>query len=474
MIVGVLAILKAGGSYVPLDPTYASERLQDILKDSTPDVVVADKRGRSTLGAEALSSMTVVDPIAMLDTTYETERSTSDCHASNPRVSGLFPSNLAYIIYTSGSTGKPKGVMVEHQGVVNLVHTRPDVCGINSSSRVTQFFSFGFDGCAQDIFMTLCCGGSLHLLPDHIRSDPAQLWNYLEKQSITQSVLTPAILQDCKNFPLLTTPLILVIAGEALPAPLLRALQTLVPNGSIVNDYGPTEATVSSIAWKTPRDFDSDIVPVGRPIANKRVYILNQYGQPVPTGATGELYIGGVGIARGYLNRPELSAKVFLPDPFASEPNARMYKTGDMARYLPDGNIEFLGRDDHQVKLRGFRIELGEVEARLVDHPLVDKSVVIATGQGSDKRLVAYVVAEHGDQLVSTLRSHLTSCLPDYMVPTAIVRMDSFPLTSNGKLDRKALLAPHSDAFARQTYEEPQGEIETIIAQIWSELLHID
>ncbi|KAF9923168.1 hypothetical protein BGZ65_009075, partial [Modicella reniformis] len=303
MIVGVLAILKAGGAYVPLDPSYASEQLRDILTDASPSIMVADECGQKALGEGSLSS-----------------------------VPELTLHRLAYIVYTSGSTGKPKGVMVEHEGVVNLVMTRPDVYGIRASSQVMQFFSFAFDGCALDIFMTLCLGGSLHLLTDGIRSDPTQLWDYLKTQSITQAILSSAILQDCKNLQPLIMPLTLIVAGEALPLSLLRHIQALVPQGRIINDYGPTEATVSSIAWKCPQDFDGDVVPIGRPIANKTIYILDNHGRPVSLGAVGELYIGGVGVARGYLNRPELTAEVFVPDPFAGDEESRMYKTGDLAR----------------------------------------------------------------------------------------------------------------------------------------------
>ncbi|KAF9208719.1 hypothetical protein BGZ49_007793 [Haplosporangium sp. Z 27] len=466
MIIGVLAILKAGGAYVPLDPAYASERLRDILSDSDPSIVLADESGRKALG-EALISVTVVDPNMTLDSNLELER-------SNPEIQGLTSRHQAYVIYTSGSTGKPKGVSIEHWGVVNLAMTRVDAYGVNSSSRLAQFFSFGFDGSAMDIFTSYCLGASLHLLPDHIRYDLSQLWAYLDSQSITQALLPPAILQDWKGLHKLQTSLTIIAGGEALPPSLIRALQPLVPNGRVVNDYGPTEATVSSLTWKCPPDFTGDIVPIGRPIANKKLYLLDIHGQPVPLGAVGELYIGGAGVAREYLNRPELTAKVFLPDPFSSDPNARMYKTGDMAKYLPDGNVIFLGRSDHQVKIRGFRIELGEIESRLVDHPVVEKAAVIAVGEGSGRRLVAYVVAKPDDRLVGNLRLHLTSCLPDYMVPAAIVRLDSLPITSNGKLDRKALPSPDSDAFARETYEAPEGEIEILIANIWAELLSLD
>jgi len=392
----------------------------------------------------------------------------------NPQVQGLTPSNLVYVIFTSGSTGKPKGVMVEHQGLVNLITTRHDVYGINASSRVLQFFSFAFDVSVLNIFMTLCYGGSLYLLPDNIRMDPPRLWEYLERESITQATLTPSVLQNCTYLPSLRTPLTLILGGETAAAMLIKTMRQLIPNGSIVNDYGPTEATVSAIAWKCPPEFNGEIVPIGKPISNKRIYLLDENRQPVPMGAIGELYIGGVGVARGYLNRPELTSKSFLPDPFVENKSARMYKTGDLARHLPDGTLVYLGRNDDQVKIRGFRIELGEIAARLSDHPLVDKAAAITIGEGSDKRLVGYVVSKADDNLLSTLRAHLTSCLPEYMIPAAIIRLDSLPINSNGKLDRKALPVPDSDAYCHQIYEEPRGDVETAIARIWAKVLNID
>ncbi|ORX93280.1 amino acid adenylation enzyme/thioester reductase family protein, partial [Basidiobolus meristosporus CBS 931.73] len=463
LVVGLLAILKAGGAYVPLDPSYASDRLRDIISDAQPGILIADTVGQTALGASVLSSVTLLDPH-----TY------SDYPSTNPDVPELNSHHLAYVIYTSGSTGKPKGVMVEHEGFVNLIRTRPDVYGIRPSSQVMQFFSFSFDGGALETFMAIGLGASLHMLPDYIRLDRGLLWNYLERNSITQTILTPAVLQDCKALPPLTTSLTLVMAGEALPATLLRTLQRLIPNGRIINDYGPTEATVSAIAWKCPPNFSDDIVPIGRAITNKRVYLLDAFGQPVPLGAVGEMYIGGVGVARGYLNRPELTAQSFLADPFSDKEGCRMYKTGDLARYLPDGNLEYLGRNDHQIKIRGFRIEPGEIEARLVDHPLVKEAAVLALGEGTEKRLVAYVVAEHKEGLAHLLRTHVAEKLPDYMTPAAFVRLDELPLTPNGKLDRRALPEPDSGSLVSQKYEAPVGEIETALAAIWEELLNIE
>jgi len=391
-------------------------------------------------------------------------------------VPGLTSRHLAYIIYTSGSTGKPKGVLIEHQGAVSRLQDLSfDESSLNAASRFLQFTPLSFDVSVLDIFSTLCAGASLHLLQNDVRRDLPRLWEYLQKNSITHTSLTPTVLQDIKGLSPLRAPLKLTFVGEILPPTIPRSLRQVLPEGSmIINEYGPTEATVAAVRWNCTPDFSGDLVPIGRPIANIRIYLLDAYRLPVPLGAMGELYIGGVGLARGYLNRPELTSKVFLLDPFAEDRNARMYKTGDLARYHPDGNIIFIGRNDHQVKIRGFRIELGEIEARLNDHPLVDKAVVVTIGEGSDKKLVGYVVAKPDNTLLNTLRAHLTACLPEYMVPAAIVRLDSLPLNSNGKLDRKSLPVPDSDAYSRQIYEEPRGEFETTVAHIWTEVLDLD
>ncbi|KAF9995974.1 hypothetical protein BGZ79_010306, partial [Entomortierella chlamydospora] len=470
MIVGLLAILKAGGAYVPLDPAYPSDRLAYMLADAAPIILLADNRGKTSLKDADLASLATLDPNNSLPSSPLSSPSVTP----NPHVQGLTSRHLAYIIYTSGSTGKPKGVMCEHQGLVNLVSTRPSVLGVGSGSRVLQFSSLSFDASIDWIFSTLCFGGSLYIIPDHIRLDRGQMWKFLERNAITHAELTPALLLDSKDLTPLSTPLALVMGGEALPPTLLQALKALVPRGSIINSYGPTETAIEALIWKCPEDFRGDIVPIGRPVANKRLYVLDVHRQPVPLGAMGELYIGGVGIARGYLNRPDVTANVFLPDPFASDDQSIMYKTGDLVRYLPDGNIVYLGRTDYQVKIRGFRIELEEIEARLCDHPIVDEAVVLAMGEGNNKRLVAYLVTECLEGLAHTLHAHLSTKLPEYMVPAAYVRLDVLPLTPNGKLDRRALPEPDSEAFVSQGYEAPQGEIESTLAMIWAELLSIE
>ncbi|WP_143151505.1 non-ribosomal peptide synthetase, partial [Rhizobium tibeticum] len=392
---------------------------------------------------------------------------------------GLTSRHLAYVIYTSGSTGTPKGVMVEHQSLVNLGLAQIGLFGVCSNSRIVQFASFGFDASAWELVMAFGSSAALHLPADEIRQAGNKLSDYLRSDAITHATLPPALLQASRDLECLASQ-VLILAGELPKAELIRSL---VP-ASIVNAYGPTEATVCATIWNCPADFDGAIIPIGRPIANTRIYLLDGHGAPVPFGAVGELYIGGAGVARGYLNRPELTAERFMADPFSKEPGARMYRSGDLARYLPDGNLEFLGRNDDQVKIRGFRIEPGEIAARLSEHAWVREAVVVAhADRAGDKRLVAYVVCgpetvsddeDDGSGLAGALRAHLSGRLPDYMVPAAFVQIEALPLTPNGKLDRKALPAPDDDAYARRSYEAPRGEIETLLAGIWAELLGVE
>ncbi|UFS85011.1 non-ribosomal peptide synthase/polyketide synthase (plasmid) [Rhizobium sp. T136] len=473
MVVGLLAILKAGGAYLPLDPTYPSERLRQVLDDAAPRLLLADAAGRAALGAEALADLTVVDLETATPTWAELPASDPE-----PRALGLTSRHLAYIIYTSGSTGTPKGVMVEHQSLVNLGLAQIGLFGVGSNSHVVQFASFGFDASVSELVMAFGSGATLHLPANELRQASNKLSDYLRSKTISHATLPPALLQASRDLECLASQT-LILAGELPNAELIRSLAP----ASIANAYGPTEATVCATVWSCPDDFDGSIVPIGRPIANTRVYLLDGHGAPVPFGAVGELYIGGAGVARGYLNRPDLTAERFLADPFSGKAGARMYRSGDLARYLPDGNLEFLGRNDDQVKIRGFRIEPGEIAARLCEHAWVREAVVVAHADGAgDKRLVAYVVARttdgsveaDGAGLAASLRAHLGGLLPDYMVPSAFVRLEALPLTANGKLDRKALPVPDDDAYARRAYEAPQGEIETLLAGIWAELLGVE
>ena len=411
MIVGLLGILKAGGAYVPLDSTYPAESLSFILKDVQPSVLLTQrlvKKLPSYWGAKVIC----------LDSDWEAIAQES----VENLVSKLTVENLAYVIYTSGSTGMPKGVMIAHRGLCNrepefkLYHVRPDSC-------VLQFASLSFDTSVSEIFMTLLAGAMLCLeAQDSLLLGPA-LMNVLRNREITTVTLPPSVLATLtvEELPALQT---LIAAGEACTANLVA---TWGPGRRFLNAYGPTEVTVCATVAECVDDNHKP--PIGRPVPNKQVYLLDQHFQLVPLGVPGELYIGGVGLARGYLNRPELTAEKFIPNPFSQEPGARLYKTGDLACYLTDGNIEFLGRIDHQVKLRGFRIELGEIEAVLVQHTGVRETVVVTCDYAAgDKRLVAYIIP-YQEQVPTTseLRRFLKQKLPDYMIPSAFLFLDALP-----------------------------------------------
>ncbi|WXL49654.1 non-ribosomal peptide synthetase (plasmid) [Rhizobium sp. T1470] len=471
MVVGLLAILKAGGAYLPLDPAYPCARLRQVLEDAAPRLLLCDAAGRAALGAEALADVSVVDLETATPAWAELPASDPD-----PRALGLSPRHLAYVIYTSGSTGTPKGVMVEHHNLVNLGLAQIGLFGVCSNSRVVQFASFGFDASAWELVMAFGSGAALHLPADELRQASNKLSDYLRSEAITHATLPPALLQASRDPGCLASH-VLILAGELPKAELVRSLAS----ASIVNAYGPTEATVCATVWNCPADFDGSVVPIGRPIANTRVYLLDGHGAPVPFGAVGELYIGGAGVARGYLNRPELTAERFIASPFVE--GDRLYRSGDLGRYLPDGNLEFLGRNDDQVKIRGFRIEPGEIAARLCEHAWVREAVVVARqDRAGEKHLVAYVVCgpeagsdeADGGGLAGAMRAHVSGRLPDYMVPAAFVRLAALPLTPNGKLDRQALPAPDDGAYARAAYEAPQGAVETALAQIWAELLGLE
>lgn len=481
MVVGLLAILKAGGAYVPLDPVYPFERLAYCLTDAAPAILLADAAGRAALGGTVLDSLTVLDPAVLPETT-----------SINPNVPELTAHHLAYVIYTSGSTGTPKGVMVEHAQIVRLFETTPltslqkgdqvpnrsqRAYSLTPDDRVLQKTSFSFDVSLWEIFWTLMNGATLVVAAPDAHKDPFALMDLIIRQRITTVHFVPSMLRTFLHSGSIqhcTSLKHLICSGEALSGASVRLCQTLLPQVQLHNLYGPTETSIGTTVWTCPAECTEENVSIGRPIANTRLYLLDVHGQPVPQGAVGELYIGGTGVTRGYLNRPELTAERFVPDPFSDASDARMYKSGDLARYRPDGNIEYLGRNDYQVKIRGFRIEPGEIEAHLIKHPQVRDALVLALGEDNDKRLIAYVIAaEPDEQLASMLRAHVAAALPEYMVPAAFVRLDAFPVTPNGKLDRRALPAPEGDAFARQMYEAPQGEIEDALATIWAELLGV-
>ena len=470
MVVGLLGILKAGGAYVPLDPAYPSQRLQEILEDAGPKLVLSDAAGRQALGEESLEEIRNLSLDLMGLRTAEEKAGErgpewAEQAETNPGTKklGLSSRNLAYVIYTSGSTGRPKGVMVEHGSVVNFLCSMAEMPGITGEDRLLAVTSISFDIAGLELYLPLSKGARIVLASLNNVVDPYALKGSLATHGITLMQATPATwrgLLDANWKKSLE--LVVLCGGEAMPADLASRLSD--QGGPIWNMYGPTETTIWSSCAKVLCPEDNFSRPsIGRPIANTEIYLLDRKQRPVPLGAVGEIYIGGAGVARGYLNRPEMTAERFVRDPFTTDGDGRMYRTGDLARYLPDGNIEFLGRNDHQVKIRGYRIELGEIEARLAEHEWVREAVVVALeDEQGEKRLVAYVVPGKeeelaqeneidGARLAGVLREHLMSRVPQYMMPAAFVQLEEFPLTPNGKLDRKALPVPAGEAYGQHT-----------------------
>jgi amino acid adenylation domain-containing protein len=458
MLVGVLGTLKAGGAYVPLDPAYPQDRLSFMLSDSQVPVLLTQEKLTALLPEYKAR-------IVCLDTDWGIISQESEIHP----ISTVQASNLAYVIYTSGSTGKPKGVLVNHEGLCNLALAQIRAFDVQTNSRVLQFASFSFDASISEIVMTLCAGAKLYLGTKDSLRPGADLMQLLHTQRITHATLPPSVLaaMPTSDLPDLQT---IIVAGEACPPDLMTQWSS---GRRFFNAYGPTESTVC--ATMNLCTDGNHKPPIGRPIANTQVYILDGDRQPVPIGVAGELHIGGVGLARGYLNRPELTLQKFIPNPFSQKEGARLYKTGDLARYLPNGNIEFLGRIDHQVKLRGFRIELGEIEAVLAQHPSVQEAVVIVrVDQPGNKRLVAYVILNQGSSLVtSELRSFLKAKLPEYMMPSAFVVLEKMPRTPNGKLDRNALPTPDIELSVSASFVPPRDTLELQLAHIWEEVLDV-
>ncbi|MFL5539765.1 MAG: non-ribosomal peptide synthetase, partial [Longimicrobiaceae bacterium] len=464
MVVGLLAILKAGGAYVPLDPGYPAERLRYMLHDSAPAAVLTQG---SLEGVEALFAGVGVPVIDLEGAEW------ARCPATDPERAGLTPGNVAYVIYTSGSTGTPKGVMIEHRSLANHTAWQAGAFGLGPDDTVLQRTSISFDASVWELWTPLAVGARMALLPVHAAKDPGATARVIEERAVTVVQFVPALLQAVlRGLPEGATlsPRIVFCGGEPLTGALVAEARARGV-GEVVNLYGPTEATIDATAWRCADDGRAPAI--GAPVWNVRVCLLDGAGEPVPVGVAGELYVGGAGVARGYLNRPRPTAERFVPDPFGGEPGARLYRTGDLGRWRPDGTIEFLGRNDFQVKLRGFRIEPGEIEARLRERAGVREAVVLAREDASgEKRLVAYHVGE--DAGAEALRDHLSRRLPAYMVPAAYVRLEALPLAPNGKVDRKALPAPAGDAFAARSYEAPAGETEEAVAAIWADLLGVE
>ena len=477
MIVGLLGILKAGGAYVPLDPSYPAERLRYVVNDAQVSVLLTKQKWAAV---ESQHTMQIV----CIDSQWE-----FICQRSreNP-ASNVGADCLVYAIYTSGSTGQPKGVAIEHRSLVNFTQVAIAEYEISHSERVLQFASIGFDAAAEEIYPCLSSGGTLILRSEEMLKSaeefvqqsrdlqvtlwdlPTAYWHLICSELASGNLVLPESLR------------LVIIGGErALPDLVKKWHQSVGDSVRLVNTYGPTEATVvTTLRSLSAERFNGQEVSIGRPINNVRVYILDKYLQPVPMGVPGELHIAGAGLARGYLNRPELTSEKFISNPFAEDSESRLYKTGDLVRYLPNGNLEFLGRMDTQVKIRGFRIELGEIEAALNQHSQVLQSVVIAREDiPGNKRLVAYIVADskqNGQSIpypnTDELRHSLQQKLPPYMVPSAFVMLDTLPMTSSGKVDRHALPAPDTSALALDpNLGKPRTPTEERLVAIWAEVL---
>ncbi|MDX2093724.1 MAG: amino acid adenylation domain-containing protein, partial [Kofleriaceae bacterium] len=457
MMIGVLGILKAGGAYVPLDPNYPADRLAFMIEDAATPVVIA----HSALADRVLRPGVHVVRI-------DADGSTIDKQVRARVSAGTTPANLAYVIYTSGSTGRPKGVMVEHRNVTTLAYAWGEEEQLTSADRVLQMASLSFDGSVLEIFPAWLFGATLVLRGEEVpTADELFGGRY---PGVTVAFFTTAYWHTLVGHAVPSSYRLVSFGGERVSPAHVRTWLQAGTACATYNGYGPTECTAFSTVLRLELDHVSAgrDAPIGAPLPNYKTYVLDARGMPVPIGVVGELYIGGDGVARGYLDRPELTAAKFIANPFAS---GRLYRTGDLARWLPNGLLEFHGRADTQVKLRGYRIELGEIEAVLLGQSTVrDAAVVMREDQPGDKRLVAYVVGRDGALEVGKLRAHVSAALPDYMVPSAFVLLDALPLTTNGKLDRRALPAPDV-SLAQRAYVPPQGAVEELLAQIWCELL---
>ncbi|HWB41417.1 MAG TPA: non-ribosomal peptide synthetase, partial [Gemmatimonadales bacterium] len=464
---GLLGILKAGAAYLPLDPAYPAERLACMLEDTRAPVVLTQRSLRARLPSQ--DSGVVLLDVDGKDIAREPE--------TDP-AGGAAAEDLAYVMYTSGSTGQPKGVEVRHRGVVRLV-CGADYAAFGAEETFLQLAPISFDASTFELWGALTHGARCVLFPGTM-PEPQELGAILRRERVSTLWLTaslfnsvideaPAALSGVRQ---------LLIGGEALSVPHVRRALGLLPGTRIVNGYGPTESTTFTCCYPVPRHLPpaASSIPLGRPIANTEVFVLDPHLRPAPIGVPGELYVGGDGLARGYHRRPELTAENFIPHPFRSEPGARLYRTGDRVRYLADGNLEFLGRLDQQVKLRGFRIEPGEIEAVLARHPRVREAVVVMDETAGDKRLVAYFVPrQEPGPSVSELRGLLQARLPDYMVPAAFVPLGALPLTPSGKLDRRALPSPESvRPVLDNVFVAPRSPVEVLLAEIWSSLLGIE
>jgi amino acid adenylation domain-containing protein len=461
MVVGWLGVLKAGGAFLPLDPEYPAERLGFMLDDVAARILLTQESLLSRL-PDHRSTLVLLD----------TELGSSVEGPPHPRAAQ--PQNLAYVIYTSGSTGRPKGVMVTHRNLANLIAWHNRFYRVTPEDRASHVAGLGFDAAVWELWPYLTAGASVHLVEEHVRRSPEDLLAWLRSAEITIAFLpTPVTEVALRSIPPPAGSLRALLTG----GDLLISRPPSTATFELFNNYGPTENTVCATACRISPGGSLPRPPIGRPVDNVQVYILDPSFGPAPIGVAGELYIGGSAVARGYLGRPGLTGERFVPNPFGDDPGGRLYRTGDLARYLPDGNIEFLGRADDQVKVRGFRVEPGEIEAVLSQSSDVSETVVIAhDAPGGGKRLVGYVVPRRtSPMLLSVLRAFLRERLPEQMIPSALVLLDRLPLTPNGKVDRKALPAPEDTRPEMGVrYAAPRSPLEDTLATIWAEVLHLD
>jgi amino acid adenylation domain-containing protein/thioester reductase-like protein len=472
LLVGMLGVLKAGGAYVPLDPAYPGQRLTAIVEDAEPRVLLTQRALVNDLPGNAAH-------IICLDAEeWELGSEANPGRAANAN-------NLAYVLYTSGTTGKPKGVMITHGGLSNAYPAWEDAYRLRSETTVhLQMASCAFDVFTEDWIRALCSGGKLVLCPREVLLDPARLYELMRREKVDCAEFVPSALRTLVQYleesgQSLDFMRLLIAGADVWYAGEYRRFRRLCGRQTrLINSYGVTEATIDSAYFEsTDLDLAQDRpVPIGRPFANTHIHILDRNLQPVPAGVPGELHVGGSGVGRGYFKDPELTAKKFIADPFSSRPGARLFRTGDLARCLSDGRIELLGRMDHQLKVRGFRIEPGEIESVLCQHPGVRQAVVMAHGDTPEsKRLVAYLTGNDPAPDAQELRAFLKEKLPEYMVPSSFVMLEAFPLSPNGKLDRKALPAPERPrAELSPSFEPPKSDLEKTLAGIWAEVLQVD
>lgn len=463
LVVAALGILKSGGAYMPLDPSYPEDRAAFMLNDAAPTVVLSEQRFAKRLAAGKWHTV-------MLDI----EGPQIARHPIAEPNYDVRKENLAYVIYTSGSTGMPKGVEIMHSSLLNLVHWHQQTFGINASDRASQLAGFGFDAVVWEIWPYLTAGASVHLFDEVALNEPEAVRDWLVSEKITIGFLpTPLAERVIKlDWPAKTTLRTMLTGADTLhhhPSPKLSF--------QLVNNYGPTECTVVATSGTVlPNEQATQLPAIGRPIANTEIYILDEKMRQVSMGGPGQIYIGGAGVARGYRKRPELTAERFVANPFSSNPGARLYKTGDLGRYLPDGQIAFLGRIDEQIKIRGFRIEPAEIVAVLDQHPMVEASIVLGReDEPGDKRLIAYLCPIPGSRPTLTeLRNFIAARLPEYMIPATFVKLDTLPLNASGKVDRAALPAANAgNIICDDTLVEPRTPIEKRMAEILATLLHL-